>query len=242
MGFGIADLPVIDDLDVPVSAEDYVDQANPAPPAPGIYRLQVVKAGVRSKKDGTMVLVGGKFPVIVLEQAKIVEPVENERQFGLFQDVRTKPSIRKGAGGREVSVSDLQDLLRAYDASVSFEGSEHMNQLLDSYIQGNATFVAEVGWGANDFEYIKSQFEALVGPDGDRSKVEKEVANAIYNKARKRTKDFIVGGVRVTSIVGPSGNTLEARPQINRYYPSGEWKNGEFTPLDYTRKLGPFKK
>lgn len=235
MSIGITDLPVVDDLDVPVSADEYVDQANPAPVKPGVYRLQVVKAQPRTNKDGSVLLVGEKYPVIVLEQVKIVEPQESERQFGLFQDVRTKPGKRKNATGGDVAVSDLQDLLRSY-AVTGFEGFKHMTDLLQEYIAGNATFVAEIGWSGYDSAYVDAQFATLgITDKAQRATVAKEVQNGIYNKARLRTKDFVINGVRQQSVVGPSGETINAKAVINRYYPADSDFGGKV-------KLGPFKK
>lgn len=236
--FSIADLPVVDDLNVPVSAEEYVDQANPAPPKPGNYRLVVVKAAPRVNKEGKLVLADDKYPTIVIEQAKIVEPVENERAFGAFTDVRTKPFERKNASGGAVPASDLQDLLRGFDETTNFEGFEHMKQLLQQHLDQNTPLLAQLAWTGYDKDYVEGEFAKAGGKDN----VSKEVANAIYAKARKSTKDFIVNGVLQQSIVGPSGNTVEAKVKISRFFPSGtELGKGKDARARARIELGPFK-
>jgi hypothetical protein len=237
--FSIADLPVVDDLNVPVSSESYADQQNPQPPAPGNYRFQLVKVEPKTSKAGELILQDGKYPIIVLVQAKIVEPTENERLVGLFQDVRTKPSIRRTPQG-DMAVNDFYDLLRAFDASVTIEGFEHGKQLLQQYLDSNATFVGGLGWAAQDFAYIEQEFAKLGVAEKDydgRRAVAKDVANAIYNKARLKTKNFMVNGKRSASIVGPSGEVIEARPVISRYFSTA------LSDYDKTvSNLGPFKK
>lgn len=241
--FSIADLPVSDDLNVPVSADDYVDQANPAPAKPGNYRLVISKHSVRTNKDNTLMLVDGKFPIIVLEQGKIVEPTENERGVGLFADVRTKPFERKGPGGSAVPASDLYDLLRSYDETQNVDGFDHAKSLLQQYLDGNTPFLAQIGWTGYDKDFVEAEFKALgVMPGGDRSGVAKDVANVIYAKARKNTKDFVQNGTLSPSVVGPSGNLVEAKLKLTRYFPSGtEIGKGKDAKGRQRIELGPFK-
>lgn len=235
----IADLPVVDDLNVPVDPTAYADQANPLPPLPGLYRFIVTKAEPARNKQNEIILQEGKFPIISVKTVKIVEGLGDgvERGLGIFQDIRTKPGVRKDKYGRDTAVSDFYDFLRAYDARESFD-FEQGKQLLQRYLETNQSFVAELTWGALDFDYVKAEQEKAGGKD----KLSKEVSNAIWSKARKNAKDFVVNGVRVSSIAGPSGNALEARPSIRRFYPShefnaatGEWVESKFT-------FGPFGK
>ncbi len=216
----IADLPVNDDLDVPLNANDYQDQTGPAPAKPGIYRLTVVKAEPR-KKDGQIVLAEGKFPTLVLQQVKIVEPVENERGVGVFTDVRFKPFTRKGPGQRDVVASDLFDLLRGFDDSANISGIEEAKQLLQQHLEQGSSFLAQIGWTGYDKDYVDQEFAKIGAADrSQRSSVAKDIANAIYAKARLNTKNFTINGELVSSVTGPSGNTVEAQPKITRYYPS----------------------
>lgn len=236
----IADLPVVDDLNVPVDPTEYADQANAAPAAPGAYRFIVTKVEPKTLKDSTeLVLTDGKFPVLSLVQVKIVEPVENERLVGLWQDIRTKPQIRKNNRGSDVSVNDFYDFLRSFDASIVIENFEHAKQLLQQYVDQGTTFVAGLAWNASDFNYVDAEFNKIGADTNEKRRaVNKDVANAIYNKSRKNTKDFIVNGKRVAQILGPSGNMLDARPKLNRYYPSHVALDGVMVPNPDLLKAG----
>lgn len=236
--FSLADLTVVDDLNVPVSSENYADQQNPAPPAPGNYRFSLAKVEPKTTKEGKLVMQDDRYPIIVLVQAKIVEPTENERLVGLFQDIRTKQQVRRTAQG-DVAVNEFYDLLRSFDASITIENFDHGKELLQGYLANGATFVGSLGWAAQDFDYIEQEFGKLGIAEKDydgRRTVAKDVANAIYNKARLRTKNFMVNGHRSSSIIGPSGNPIEARPVITRFFSTAL--------LDYEKtvnSLGPFK-
>jgi hypothetical protein len=216
MSINIADLPVVDDLDVPYDPEAYVDQATgPALAKPGNYRFQVTKHKVQTKKDGTLLLIDDKYPVVVIEQVKIVEPVDQERLVGVFTDVRFKPYQRKASNGALTVASDVHDLLRAFDATVTFEGSAHMRQLLQQYFEQNATFLGQLGLVGYDAEYVKAQ-KAQFTPE-----TPKDISNAMYAKAKFSTKNFTVNGDYVSEISSPtSGNTIVARARVTRYFPS----------------------
>lgn len=232
---GIADLPTMtDDLDVPYDAESYVDQSSPLPLAPGTYRFKALKVSARKDKAGALVLADGKYPTLVLEQVSVVEPVENARAASVWQDIRTKPQMRKDPRtGTDKPANDLFDIVRSYDAQSGFDGIEGAKQRFQQHAEQGDTFRAEIGWEANDADYVKAEFAKLEALGTARKDVSKDVASAIYNTARKRTKDFKVGGVLVPSVLGPSGNMLEARAKIVRYIPS--------TELDSKVKLGPRK-
>lgn len=237
----IADLPVVDDLNVPVSPEDYVDQANPAPAKPGNYRLVATKVEVATNKDGFPKLVDGKYPIIVIQQAKIVEPVENERGIGVFYDIMTKPFERKGSQGQAVVASGLQDMLRGYDETIGFDGFDHMKSLLQQYVEQNATFLAQLTWTGYDKAFADAEFETLALAGTPRDQVSKEVANAIYAKAKKGLKDFTVNGQLQASVVGPSGNLVEARLKLGRVFPSlTEFGKGKDAKGRARIVLGPF--
>lgn len=237
-GFSIADLPVVDDLNVPVSAEEYADQAGPSPVKPGNYRMVVTKHRVRTDKEGKLVLADGKYPTIVIEQVKIVEPTEAERLVGVFTDIRTKPFSRRTVTGDKLA-SELQDFLRACDETTGFDGFEHMKQLLQQYFDTNTPFLGSIAWTGYDKAYVEQEFAKI----GGKANGTKEVVNAIYATARKATKDFVVEGALVSSILGASGETLEAQPKVSRFYPSlTEIGKGKDAKGRQRVELGPFKK
>lgn len=240
----IADLPIVDDLDVPVLQEDYVDQAGPAPVKPGNYRFSTVKFAVRTDQQGNIVLVDDKYPTVTLQQVKVVEPVENERQFGAFKDIRFKPFTRKDGRGADVVASDLYDILRAFDETQDIEGYEHAKQLLEQHLTQGTPFLAQGRWTGYDKDYVDAEF-AKIGADSREARraVAKDISSQIYNKARKATKDFTVGGVLVNSIPSqlPDGSPVEAKFEIARFYPSGtELGKGKDDRGRDRIELGPF--
>lgn len=236
MSFSIADMPVVDDLNVPYDPETYQDQANPAPPKPGNYRFQVVKAEPRVK-DGQIVMADGKYPTLVLQQVKIVEPSESERAFGAFTDVRYKPFPRKMPNGASQVASDLWDLIRSYDETAPINDFIHAQELLQGFIAQNGTFLGQLGWTGYDKAYVDGEFAKI----GGRQNASKEVSQAIYNTARKGTKDFTVNGQLQSSIIGPSGETIEAQPKITRFFPSGvEFGKGKDAKGRNRIELGAF--
>ena len=227
------EFPVTDDLNIPMTPEEYPEQALPLPPLPGIYQFVVAKSGWRTDKDGNLVLRDDKFPFYTLKSLKIVAPAELEgKGVGLLQDVSTKRGVRK-IGGRELPFSEFNDLLRAFDARVDYSDFTQNRELLDRYIGENTTFFGELTWEATDRDYVDQKFAEAGGKDA----LTKEAQNAIWNTARKNARDFVIGGVRVGSITGPSGELLEARPKIRRFIASHLWTGSEWKVNE--PKLGP---
>lgn len=227
------ELPVVDDFEVPSNPEEYAKQADPAPLAPGNYRFVVTKSSLRKERNSeTVQLTDGKFLTYVLNNVKLTEPVENERGVALFQDVREKPLTRKNSAGADSASSELFDLLLAYDAETYPQGTgdellKAARELFQQYQQEGKSFVAQIKWTGWDKDYVDAEFAKI----GGKERASKDVAKAIYDKARKNTRDFIVNGVRVQSIIGPSGNPIQAKAVIARYFPSNELEKV---------KLGPF--
>ena len=220
---------VQDDLDVSMNPDTYQDQASPAPPAVGNYRVIVKKAKQRTDKEGKVVLADGKFPTITLEQLEIIEPAENARLFSPFHDLRTKPFERFG-----VLVSDVADFTRSVDAERGWSGLAEGIKLVDEYLDTNAAFTINVGWEAFDKSYLEQAMNdaGLTGvPRESRTDEQKQVLNAIYKKARVRTNAFPKkDGRRHHVVEGPSGEMLEAKPVITRFIPSTEAANTKLGP------------
>lgn len=225
----LADLIVDDDLDIAVDADTYQDQTNPAPPLPGNYRLIVLgKVEQRKDKNGAPVLTDQKFPVLVIQRAKIVEPVESEKEFGLFADLRTKPFDRFGT-----VVSDIGDFTRSMDQTRNWKGLQEGLSTLEELVASNTPFTVQAKWEAYDSAFVEQEFTRLnVTKANAKEVLTKEVLNAVYKKARLGTNDFKANGKggRNHIATGPSGAQLEARFKISKFIPSLEAVN-----------LGPFK-
>lgn len=212
---------ITDDLDVNMDPENYQDQASPAPPAPGNYRFVVKKVEEKKDRDSKVIRIDGKYPIITLQQLEIVEPVEFGRLVSPFHDIKTKPFERFGS-----LVSEVGDITRAYDQTRGWSGLQEGLALLNEYFDTNATFVANLGWEAFDKAFL-DQALAEAGLENttyaNRTDDQKQVVNALYKKARLRTRSFPVrDGRRIHVAQGPSGDMLEARPVITRFIPSEE--------------------
>lgn len=216
MSISISDLPVVDDLDIPVSAEDYADQAvGPMQQKPGNYRMVVQKYKVATKKDGSVLLIDEKYPVVTIEQVRIVEPTSEERVVNVYTDVRFKPFQRSLPNGAKVVASDVQDFLRAIDATTNFEGSEHIKQLFQQALDTNAPFLGQLTLKGYDKDYVNAEKAKFT------TTTPKDVVNAVYSKAKLALKHFTKNGTYLSEVENPNtGNTVQARVQIGRYFPS----------------------
>lgn len=250
--FGLNDLVINDDLDVALDNDTYQDQANPAPPVAGNYRLRALSLDLRKDKAGNQVLEAGGFPIFVLGMAEIVEGLGDgvTRKVGLFYDIKTKAYDRYGS-----QASGLGDLTRAY-GTPNWRGLTEGVAALKEAFESNATFAAQLDWAVYDKDLPIAAFAQLEIPadknDRDADDAEqKKLVNAIYKAARvqgmrnfpfnENTGKFIhVLQRENVTIAGPTGpitiemdhRALEARPTITRFYPATEVAAGrvKFVP------------
>jgi len=206
--------------------DEYVDSGSPLMPLPGTYRFRVTSLTRRKDRDsGQVILKDGKWPTLVLNRVEIVEPIDDAGIFGVFEEIYTKPYMRKGATGQPTPAAKHIDLLRAIDKSARpadfLEAVEEVEHLLAS----GQTFVAQLGYKAQDSDWARQQI-AMNGGDS----IEKELRNQIYNNSKLSTKDFKNpnGGYRVQAM-GKSGKMLEAKLTLTKFIPS-----------DQNVELGPF--
>ncbi len=223
---GLRELYTSDDLGIQLNPEAYQDQTNPPPPLPGNYRFQVVGAlAARKDANGELKLTDGQFPTLTINRVKIVEPSENEKEFGIFHDIRTKPFDRYGT-----VASDVADFTRSVDQTRGWSGLGEGLEVLDEMVQANATFTAQIKWEAYDAEYVEKAFAELGIAKGSEKaalasgQITDAAYKAIYKKARLVTNDFLPDGKggRKPSAKGPSGNSLEAKAKIGKFFPSLE--------------------
>lgn len=251
LSFGLADLEVTDDLNVSMDNETYQDQANPAPPAAGIYNFKAIKLDARRNKDKEPVFEGGdsRFPILTLVTVEIVEGLSDAsgnpttRKVAVFQDIKTKPFNRNGS-----PASNLGDITRAYGTD-SWAGIPAGLAALRQAFETGGTFAAGFDWSIYDGELVKAAIEQLEIPaDKDnRDENQKKLIGAVYNAARvtgmrffpynENTGRFSNVLVRENVVIkNPVTNsnvtievphrTFEARGTITRYYPKQDVESG----------------
>lgn len=219
------DFDFVDDMNVGVNPDTYPDQSNPAPVPACNYLLRVTKFDVQRDKEGNAVVyknAAGEpaYPVYIIEQAEVQEPSELAgRKIGLFQQVTTKPFNRNG----EIA-SQMGDLLRSLDQSVAVRGTKAMIEAVTDLII-NTPIPVRLDWEANDFGFVKAEFERLFNGKryGELDPSDKNVASGIYKRAKcagQRNFPTFANGKRNHVWTGPSGDTFEARSKIVRYHPS----------------------
>lgn len=214
----LSDLNLSDDLDINIDPDTYQDQTSPAPPAAGNYAFRVKKHSVRTNKDGSVKLTDGKFPIINIMSVEIVEGLDAVRSVGLLQDIRTKPFLR---GGLPVSMAG--DLLRAFDQTRRARGTEVLDAL-NEFFGGGAVARGRFDWTAYDSDAARAAIDTLGGQD-KLNALGKDEINNFYSKFKvKGMKNFPVAanGRHNHFYTFPSGNVVEARLEISRFYPSEE--------------------
>lgn len=216
-------ITLVDDLDVSIDPDTYPDQASPAPPMAGTYNFRIKSLNIRKDKEGNIVLKDEQYPTFVLEQVEIVEPEDLARTVALYQDISTKPFLRNGKPATIVG-----DLVRSLDQTASAAGLLEIDALLAQAVDQKTTFRARLDWECYDSAFAKAALEEA-GLGGvryaDMDEDEKKVANAIYKSAKLQgMKNFpkLENGKHNHLWVGPSGETIEARPVLRSFYPSQE--------------------
>ena len=214
----LADLNLSDDLDIDINPDTYQDQTSPAPPAAGKYAFRVKKHSVRTNKDGSIKLTDGTYPIINLQSVEIVEGLDSPRSIGLLQDIRTKPFMRNG-----FPVSMAGDLLRAFDQTRRAKGTEVL-EALNEFFGSGAVARGLFDWTAYDSEAARAAIDGLGGKVVLDAMTKQEV-NDFYSRFKvKGMKNFPItlNGRHNHFYTFPSGNVVEARVEIVRFYPSEE--------------------
>lgn len=200
---------------------DYVDAGATILPLPGIYRLRVTSLARRKDREtGEVILKDGKWPTLMLNRVEIVEPLDETGVFAIFEEIYTKPYLRQ-----EKPAAKHIDLLRAIDQHNNPGGFEEAVEEVERLLASGQTFVAQIGYKAQDSDWAKQQITMNGGEN-----CPKELRNKLYNDAKLSTKDFKnpSGGYR-TQAMGRSGKMLEAKLTITKFIPS-----------EQSVELGPF--
>jgi hypothetical protein len=228
MSFNIDDVQILDDLDVSVDQNDYVERQEPLPLTKGNYGVRIKSFDLRKLRDSEeLQLQDGKYPIIVLQMVEIADAGQETNMVGrpvaLYQDIRTKPFTRTDNTTGETSQANaLGDLVRSADPSASFTGLKEGLALLQSLVAQGAVFYAPFDWEARDSSAAREAIEELEsrarqnGEDVHGSAV-RTARSAIYKKfTRKGMKNFKNDkGVIVPFITSTTGDPIAARVVID---------------------------
>jgi len=197
---------------------DYVEPGADVVPYPGYYSIKPLSVGRARNKEGDEILRDG-WPILRVNRVQISNEDGSTSKFAVFQDVATKPTTRRGAGGKQVPVSQALDVLRSIDIDEANGASdfEDIYTKTENRLKAGDEFVAYLGLTARDSAWIKAKLAEL-GPDASQ-----EEKNKVYNEGTKRTKDFKnADGTFRFQTEGPSGNVLNARPTMTSYVASNK--------------------
>jgi hypothetical protein len=204
-----------DDLNIG-NNDTYQDALPPAPPKEGNYRLRINKMSLAKGKDGQLTLQQGTHPVVVLEDVVIVEPVELEGKSAVrFERVYIKPYQRAGQ-----NADNLTDIVRAHSIEATYSGWKEGLQVLQSLAEQGASFRAQIVWEAFDNEGYTAEVDALGGRDSVDKDTEKRLRKEYTIKGMKKFKQNPDGTFAPIVVHPVTGNTLEAKARISRFYPS----------------------
>jgi hypothetical protein len=207
--------------------EVYAEAGQQLIPTPGVYRFRALSLGRKKDKNGDPILRDGKWPILMINRVEIVDPVDESGSFAVFEEIPTKPMMRK-LGGREVPAARHIDLMRAIDVETQVESFEEGIQEVEKLLSSGQTFVASLGYKAQDNEYAKARIADLGGFEN----APREAQNAAWNDAKFTTKDFkLPGGGYKTRITGKSGKVLDAKLTLSKFYPSNA-----------NQEIGPYTK
>lgn len=227
--FNIDDVQILDDLDVSVDQNDYVERQEPLPLTKGKYGVRIKSFDLRRVRDSEeLQLQDGKYPIITLQMLEIAdagtETAMVGRQVALYQDIYTKPFERQDrASGGTVLVNSLGDLVRSADPSASFSGLKEGISLLQSLVAQGAVFYFDMDWIARDNGASREAIEELetrANQNGEdlNSAAVRAARNEVYKKfTRRGMKNFKnEAGVIVPFILSTTGDEIPARVEIVR--------------------------
>jgi hypothetical protein len=190
--------------------EVYAEAGQQLIPTPGVYRFRALSLGRKKDKNGDPILRDGKWPILMINRVEIVDPVDESGSFAVFEEIPTKP------------------MMRAIDVETQVESFEEGIQEVEKLLSSGQTFVASLGYKAQDNEYAKARIADLGGFEN----APREAQNAAWNDAKFTTKDFkLPGGGYKTRITGKSGKVLDAKLTLSKFYPSNA-----------NQEIGPYTK
>jgi hypothetical protein len=241
-----ANVNIADDLDLGHDPETHQDPSLPLPLMAGRYGVRFTKAGLKRKRDDSgnpteeLQLVDGKYPIFTISSFQTVQPEDVKKTAYPFQEIVLKPTTKMdfNAGGQRMPYNPLAAIIRSHDATIPFKGLEEGLQILKGLLSDGAIFYVQTDWVAEDRDWLREQRDALKAAveAGEVTEEERKARNSVIYKAGKvdRFSKFIqtVNGqkVAVPEFVGPSGETIEARPYISEWISTAQLSKFKLGP------------
>ena len=214
MSVDLNELNLLDDLDIETaSAGEYKDPVGPTPPPAGKYQFRLLDWEFDKDKDGN--IRSPKQPGVVLS-LEIVNGPHAGRKLR-FLRVRSAPFERDG-----VKVSQLGDLIRAFDATTTYKGKAKFEALSRWQAQG-AVFEAKIDWRAFDMDYYKDELSRAGYTSDDKSQEARMAKRRAGDGATIRgMRKFPqrADGTYSPTVLGPSGAELKAEVDFVDFTPN----------------------
>jgi hypothetical protein len=186
--------------------DQYADAPGPRPLDEATYEVKIVKLSKDAKDDGTWR--DPRFPALKVD----FEVVAGDRtgRKATFVRISSRPWNRK-RGATTARVSDLGDLIRAFDRTFNWAGDIRaaLTFLIEQQDRGNTAKI-RFGWKAFDMEHFTSNGGDNLAPD---STEKKDLLKACSIRGQK---NFDPTGEKV----GPSGKLLRAQLYMQQAYPA----------------------
>jgi hypothetical protein len=98
-----------------------------------------------------------------INRIEIVEPADDNGQFGIFFDMGARPFNRKGAGSSQVKASRVMDAIRAIDLNLAGEaqGWDDAADVLLRELQAGSEFHVKLGYKSLDIDGAKDDLKVL---------------------------------------------------------------------------------
>lgn len=208
MSVDLNELNLLDDLDIETApAGEYKDPSGPSPLPAGKYRFRLLDWEFDKDRDGNMR--NPRQPGVVLT-LEVADGDYSGRKVR-FLRVRSAPFERNG-----VRVSQLGDLIRAFDSTNSYTGKAKFEALARWQAAG-ATFEAKVDWRGFDMDHYKNVLseEGFAADDkSQEARMAKRKAGDAATIKGMRKFPTRANGTHEPTVEGPSGGDVKAELEI----------------------------
>lgn len=184
----------------------YPNPIGPRPLDEGTYEMRLVK--ITPDRDDAGNWRDVRFPTVKCDFEVVAGAMVGRKATFVRISSRTIPRKR---GAATENVSDLGDLIRAYDPEFNWGNSPNVAfRYLMEHVDKGTICKLRLGWKATDMDYLNANGLDSLPRDSQERK-------DLYKKAVIRgQKNFDVDG----TVAGPSGKLLKAQVFLQQAYPA----------------------